>query len=124
MRDAYKRDCQFEYGDNGYFSISLEAKMIEEGAVVMQSDLQFYGDYAMKVRKRWGYDPFRISKNVARLYHKHSGLPVQKDTILKEVFDPQVLAMRSGGLLNHFLPRLWLEEDVDCTKELVKSNIA
>ena len=73
----------------------------------------FYSNYQAKTRKRWGYDPFRISKNPARVYPSSSGMPVRKDSILKEVFDPQVWAMRSGGLELHFLDNNYIEAQLD-----------
>ncbi len=40
-------------------------------------------------------------------------MPVRKDSILKEVFDPQVWAMRSGGLELHFLDNNYIEAQLD-----------
>ncbi len=113
MRKSYRIGCQYWFDENGYFPVSLESAIINDKAVIMMSDMQFYSNYAMETRRRWGYDPFRISKQASRVYHKHSGLPIQKDSVLKEVFDPQVLAMRSSGIMMSFVPRLWMNEEIE-----------
>ncbi len=110
---TYREDCQYAYDANGYIPASMEKKIIEERAVITQADLIFKSTYAMDVRARWGYDPFRISKEVARLYHRHAGLPIKKGSVLKKLFDPQVLAMRSAGLLQYFVKSWWLSEVID-----------
>ncbi len=110
---TYEDDCQYSYDSNGYIPMEMESKIIEEGAVITQADLIFQSTYAMDVRARWGYDPFRISKEVARLYHRHAGLPIKKGSVLKKIFDPQVLAMRSAGLLQYFVKSYYLVEVID-----------
>ena len=110
---AYDLDHQFSYTPEGTFPIELEQKIIEEGACVLNTNLQFYSTYGMQARERWGYDPFRISKNPARMYDTNSGMPIQKNTILKEVFEPQLWALRSGGIPDYFLDKVWIEETLD-----------
>ncbi len=113
---AYRLGHDYSYDEFGFIPKSMEKKLIEEGAnckLVMQTDTAFHSDYALEVRRRWGYDPFRISKNTADVYAFNSGIPIQKDSCLFEVFNQQVWFMRSGGIPDHFMGKIDIEEQLD-----------
>ncbi len=98
---SYELGLDYPYDEQGFIIEWMEQKMLD-GAVVMITDTQFYSAYALEIRKRWGYDPFRFSKNTARLYAYNSVILMQHDTVLLEVFNMDVMRMRCGGLLEKY----------------------
>ncbi len=107
---AMEAETMFSYTAMGDFPLSVDEKIINENAVVIQMDIQFFSQYQAKSRQRWGYDPFRISNSPSRIHHTNSGMPIKKNSILKEVFDPQLWAMRSGGLELFYLQNRYIKE--------------
>ncbi len=119
-RQAKENGFEYLLGANGLEKKEMQVKMVEEGAVIMTADHHAIRVASNLARKRFGYDPFRISKFPARVYTSTmSGIPVKKYGGLMEVLEPVMWRLRQGDIIEHYLKSVytWIPESNEIPPE-------
>ncbi len=115
-RQAKENGFEYALGSDGLESKDMQVRMVEDGAVIMTADHHALRVASNLARKRFGYDPFRISKFPARVYTSTmSGIPVKKYGGLKEVLEPSMWRLRQGGIIEYYLQSVytWIPESIE-----------